>query len=67
MEVLNGQLKPKQVYERININQLILIAQRLLALTYTVSAKDLLTAIDTDLAELPGGEDWLEREENEDT
>lgn len=57
VEVLDGQLKPKQVSEKINRNQLILIAQNLLALTYTVSARDLPTAIDTELAELPGGAD----------
>ncbi|AFZ33591.1 protein of unknown function DUF29 (plasmid) [Gloeocapsa sp. PCC 7428] len=57
VEVLDGQLKPKQVSEKINRNQLILIAQKLLALTYTVSARDLPAAIDTELAELPGGAD----------
>lgn len=57
VEVLDGQLKPKQVSEKINRNQLIQIAQNLLALTYTVSARDLPAAIDTELAELPGGAD----------
>ena len=62
VEVLDGQLKPKQVYKRINKNQLIEISQRLLDLTYEYSAKDLPAAIDNYLAELPGGEDWLETE-----
>ena len=61
VEVLEGQLKPKQVAERINRKQLIEISQRLLDLTYEYSAKDLPAAIDTYLAELPGG-DWLERD-----
>jgi hypothetical protein len=63
VEVLDGELKPKQVSERINRNQLIEISQRLLNLTYEYSAKDLLAAIDTYLAELPGGEDWLETQD----
>ena len=63
VEVLDGQLKPKQVSERINRNQLIEISQRLLNLTYESSAKDLPIAVDTYLAELPGGEDWLETQD----
>lgn len=59
VEVLDGQLKPKQVSERINRNQLIEISQKLLDLTYEYTAKDLPAAIDTYLAELSGGEDWL--------
>ena len=63
VEVLEGQLKPRQVYERINRSQLIEISQKLLDLTYEYSAKDLPAAIDTYLAELPGGEDWLETQD----
>ena len=64
VEILNGNLKPKQVSDRIDRNHLSAIAQSLLDLTYSVSAKDLPAAIDTYLAELPGGEDWFEvREE----
>ena len=59
VEILDGNLKPKQVSEKINRNQLIEISQRLLNLTYEYSAKDLPVAIDTYLAELPGGKDWL--------
>lgn len=58
MEVLDGQLKPKQVSERIDRSNLIAIAQRLLNLTYSVSGKDLPAAIDTELVKLPGGKDF---------
>lgn len=64
VEILDGNLKPKQVSERIDRNQLIAMSQRLLDLTYEYSAKDLPAAIDTYLAELPGGEDWIEAEED---
>ena len=64
VELLDGNLKPKQVSERIDRNHLIAIAMRLLDLTYQYSAKDLPAAIDTYLAELPGGKDWFEAEED---
>jgi Domain of unknown function DUF29 len=60
LEVLNGQLKPKQLSERLDRNQLMLIAQQFLDLTYTYSAKDLPAIVDNYLAQLPGGEDWQE-------
>lgn len=63
VEILNGNLKPKQVSERIDRNQLIEIAQRLLDLTYNFPTKDLPVAIDTHLIDLPGGENWLETED----
>ena len=62
VEILDGNLKPKQVSARIDRQNIIAIAQRLLDLTYSVSAKDLPAAIDIYLAELPGGEDWFEAE-----
>lgn len=58
LEVLNGQLKPKQLSERLERNQLMLITQQFLDLTYTYSAKDLPAIVDNYLAQLPGGEDW---------
>ncbi|MGL5878896.1 MAG: DUF29 family protein [Xenococcaceae cyanobacterium] len=63
VEVLNGNLKPKQVSERIDRNQIIEIAQKLLDLTYNFPTKDLPTAIDSHLVALPGGEDWFETED----
>lgn len=62
VEILNENLKPKQVSERIDRNQLIEIAQKLLDLTYNFPAKDLPTAIDSCLVDLPGGADWFETE-----
>jgi Domain of unknown function DUF29 len=58
LEVLNGQLKPKQLSERLDRNQLMLMTQRFLDLTYTYSAKDLPAIVDNYLAQLPGGKDW---------
>ena len=58
LEVLNGQLKAKQLSERLDRNQLMLIAQQFLDLTYTYSAKDLPAIVDDYLVQLPGGEDW---------
>lgn len=63
VEVLSGNLKPKQVSERIDRNQIIEIAQKLLDLTYNFPTKDLPTAIDSCLVTLPGGEDWFETED----
>ena len=58
LEVLNGQLKPKQLAARLDKEQLIGLAQKLIDLTYAYSAKDLPSVVDDFLAELPGGEEW---------
>ena len=63
IEVLNGQLKPSQLSKQVDKTQLILVLQKLLNLTYEYSAKDLPGIVDTYLAELPGGSDWLESQE----
>ena len=60
VEVLNGGLKPDKLSNRLDRIQLTLIAQKLIALTYEYSAKDLPAIVNINLAELPGGEDWLE-------
>jgi Domain of unknown function DUF29 len=60
VEVLNGGLKPDKLSNRVDRIQLTRIAQKLLALTYEYSAKDLPAIVNMNLAELPGGEDWLE-------
>lgn len=39
-------------------NQIITIAQNLLALTYNYSKKELPTVVNNFLIDLPGGEDW---------
>ena len=59
VEVLNGGLKPDKLSNRVDRIQLTRIAQKLLALTYEYSAKDLPAIVNMNLAELPGGEDWL--------
>lgn len=58
IEVLNGQLKPKQLSARIDREQLMAVAQKMLDLTYNYSAKDLPDILDSCLAQLPGGEAW---------
>ncbi len=63
IEVLNGRLKPSQLSEMVDRTEIITVAQRLLDLTYEYSAKDLLSIVDTYLADLPGGSDWLESRE----
>jgi Domain of unknown function DUF29 len=54
VEVLGGQIKPKQLSELIDRVQLINVAQLLLNLTYTTSRRALPDAIDDVLNTLPG-------------
>lgn len=59
LEIFNGQLKAKQISERLDLSQLITTTKTMLDLTYNYAAEDLPEQIDVILAELPGGEDWL--------
>jgi len=59
VEIDNGKYTPMQLLELVDTNQVINIAQKLLALTYNYSAKDLPTIIYQQLTELPGGEVWF--------
>ena len=59
LEIFNGQLKAKQISDRLDLSQLITTAKNMLDLTYKYAAEDLPDQIDVLLAELPGGEDWL--------
>lgn len=59
LEIFNGQLKAKQISDRLDLSQLIKTAKTMLDLTYKYAAEDLPDQIDVILAELPGGEDWL--------
>jgi hypothetical protein len=61
VEVLNGQLTPIQLSEKIDRKQLIETAQRLLDLTHRYSAKELPAIVNNSLIELPGGQAWYER------
>jgi Domain of unknown function DUF29 len=60
-EVMNGQFTRSQLSEMLNRPQILQIAIRLLALTYTHSVKELPALIEQHLLQLPGGEDWLNR------
>ena len=59
VEVMDGKLKPSQVSEQINRDELIDITLKLLNLTYQYSAKELPTVIDTVLINLPGGKEYF--------
>jgi rhodanese-related sulfurtransferase len=59
VEVFDGQIKPKQLSDRLDRSELIAVAQQLLSLTYTTSRKDLPDALDTVVATLPGAFEWL--------
>ena len=60
-EVMNGKYTRSQLAEMLDKPQLIQIATKLLALTYTHSPKELPALIEEHLAQLPGGEDWINR------
>ena len=59
VEIKGGKLRPAQITQIIDRDSLIQIAETLLELTYTNCAIVLPEIIDTYLAQLPGGEDWL--------
>ncbi|MBR8827503.1 MAG: DUF29 family protein [Gomphosphaeria aponina SAG 52.96 = DSM 107014] len=59
VEVQGGSLTPAQLTAIINQEEITITAQKLLALTYHHQPADLLGIIDTYLAQLPGGENWL--------
>ena len=58
VEVFDGTYTPFQLLDMVDKNQVITIAQNLLALTYNYSKKELPTIVNNFLTELPGGEDW---------
>ncbi len=58
LEIFNGQLKPKQVSERLDTDALITTAKTMLDLSYSYAAEDLPYELDIILAKLPGGEEW---------
>ncbi|XHR80551.1 MAG: DUF29 family protein [Gloeotrichia echinulata GP01] len=59
LEVLNGKFKRSQLSKMLDKPQIVLNATELLTLTYTYSIKELPDIIDDFLAQLPGGQDWL--------
>lgn len=58
VEVMDGAYSPFQLAEIVDRVQVMITAQKLLALTYSHSAKELPTSINDALTRLPGGEDW---------
>lgn len=58
VEVMDGAYSPFQLAEIVDRTQVTITAQKLLALTYSYSAKELSTVINNALTKLPGGEDW---------
>lgn len=58
VEVMDGAYSPFQLAEIVDGNKVIMLAQKLLALTYSHSAKELPTVINNALTRLAGGEDW---------
>lgn len=58
VEVLDGAYNSFQLSELVERTEIVMTAQRLLALTYEHSAKMLPAIIDDNLVQLPGGEEW---------
>lgn len=58
VEVLNGDYTPFQISEMVNREAVILVAHRLIDLTYRFSKKELPNRINQALIELPGGVTW---------
>ncbi|MEA5579244.1 DUF29 family protein [Anabaena sp. UHCC 0451] len=59
LEVLNGKFKRQQISQMLNKPQLILNVTELLTMTYNYTNRELPDVIDDYLAQLPGGEDWI--------
>lgn len=60
VEVMNGTYSPVQLSALVNREEILLIAQNFLALTYVHKSIDLPDIIDEKLTQLPGGQDWKE-------
>jgi hypothetical protein len=58
LEALNGIYNEFEFTEMVDKSQVIQIAQRLLALTYSYSVKELPAIVAESLTQLPGGEVW---------
>ncbi|MEH2436205.1 MAG: DUF29 family protein [Nostoc sp.] len=58
VEVLNGMYNEFKLTEMVDRNQIIQSALKLLALTYSYSAKELPAIVAENLTQLVGGEDW---------
>lgn len=65
VEILNGQLNPIQLSEKVDRQSVMATAQALLALTYLYSNKELPAILTTHLMTLPGGQSWSKNYESE--
>lgn len=63
VEVSQGAYTPKQLNQVVNHQTILLVAQKLLDFTYSYSPRELLTVVQDNFAELPGGKDWLSNRE----
>lgn len=61
LEVFNGKYTRSQLSAILDRKQILTTTTRFLALTYTYSAKELPAIMDDYLAQLAGGEDWINR------
>lgn len=59
IELLSGSLKPAQISTQMNRDELIRISQQLINLIYEYPVKKLPDQIDHQLAQLPGGKEWI--------
>lgn len=60
VEVRDGAYTPFQLTEMVDRTPILITAQKLLAMTYSYSIKELPTIVNDYLTQLPGGEDWKE-------
>lgn len=58
VEVFEGAYTPFEIADMVDREPIITLAKNLLDLTYTHSKKELPTAVNDYLTQLPGGEDW---------
>lgn len=58
VEVMNGVYSEIELLEMVDKEQVIIVAENLLALTYEYATRELPAKIDEYLTQLPGGADW---------
>ncbi len=57
-EIYNAAYKPFQLWEMVDVSEIMRRANLLINLTYSLSEKDLRSQIYEEFSQLPGGEDW---------
>ncbi|OCR00103.1 hypothetical protein BCD67_20700 [Oscillatoriales cyanobacterium USR001] len=58
LEVMDGEYEDLELADLVNKDRVIIDAHKLLNLTYLYSVKELFSAVNKSLAELPGGKEW---------